>query len=96
MTVLAYPKFRLTADDIEVLLADYLPFGRSIHPVPTQENAPRCRDSHDQPFVDLVLAGQADYLVTGDKDLLAMNGCLPCPVITPATLREILASNRDA
>ncbi len=90
MAVLAYPKFRLTADDIEALLADYLPYGRSIHPVSAPTNAPRCRDADDQLFVDLVLAGKADFLVTGDKDLLALDEQLPCAVVTPAVFRERL------
>lgn len=87
MAVLAYPKFRLTADDIEALLADYLPYGRSVHPVSVPANAPRCRDADDQLFVDLVLAGKADFLVTGDKDLLALEGQLPCAVVTPTVFR---------
>lgn len=90
MTVLAYPKFRLSADDLEALLTDYLPYGRSIHPLPKQPHAPHCRDGHDQMFVDLALSGHADYLVTGDKDLLALDGQLACPVVTPAALRERL------
>ncbi len=90
MTVLAYPKFHLTPDDIEALLADYLPFGHSIHPLLEQSDAPRCRDPHDQMFVDLALAGHADYLVTGDKDLLALSGLLFCHVITPAVFREMM------
>lgn len=90
MAVLAYPKFRLTADDIEALLADYLPHGRSIHPLSEPANAPRCRDADDQFFVNLVLAGNADYLVTGDKDLLALKGQLPCAVVTPADFRGSL------
>jgi putative PIN family toxin of toxin-antitoxin system len=90
MTVLAYSKFHLTPDDIENLLADYLPFGHSIHPLLDQPDAPRCRDPHDQMFVDLALAGHADYLVTGDKDLLALSGLLSCQVITPAVFREMM------
>ena len=94
MAVLAYPKFRLTANDIEVLLADYLPHGRSIHPVSAPTNAPRCRDSHDQMFIDLMLAGKADCLVTGDKDLLVLDGQLPGAVLTPVAFREYLEKTR--
>lgn len=92
MAVLAYPKFRLTPDDIETLLADYLPYGRSIHPVSVQAE-PRCRDADDQFFVNLVLAAKVDYLVTGDKDLLALDGHLPCAVVTPAVFREKFISS---
>ncbi|MCM2266022.1 MAG: putative toxin-antitoxin system toxin component, PIN family [Desulfuromonadales bacterium] len=47
-------------------------------------------DANDQLFVNLVLAGKADYLVTGDKDLLALDGHLPCQVVTPADFRGSL------
>lgn len=94
MTVLAYPKFHLTPDDIEAFLADYLPFGHSIHPLLEQPGAPRCRDPHDQMFVDLALAGHVDYLVTGDKDLLALSDLLSCQVITPAVFREMMERGR--
>lgn len=95
MTVLAYPKFRLTADDIDALLSDYLPYGQSIHPLPEQPRAPRCRDLSDQLFVDLALAGNADFLVTGDKDLLALDGQLPCAVVTPAALCAVVENRPD-
>ena len=92
MTVLACPKFHLAPGDIEALLADYLPYGQSIHPAAAQAGDPRCRDQHDQLFVDLAVAGTADWLVTGDKDLLVLDGQLPRAVVTPASLREILDS----
>lgn len=93
MTVLAYPKFRLTADDIEALLAGYLPYGESINPLLPQPGAPHCRDKSDQIFIDLALAGQADYLVTGDADLLDLDGQFSCAVVRPAVLRERLEGN---
>jgi predicted nucleic acid-binding protein len=34
--------------------------------------APRCRDADDQKFLDLAFAGEADFLVTGDRDLLSL------------------------
>jgi len=91
LTVLAYPKFRLSPDEIETLLTDYLPSGKSVHPVAGQPHAPLCRDPRDQIFVDLALVGNADYLVTGDQDLLALDGQLPCAVVTPAAFREKFA-----
>lgn len=36
-------------------------------------NTPRCRDPKDQMFIDLAVAGQADFLITKDDDLLSMN-----------------------
>ena len=70
--VLAYPKFKLDKADIEVLLADYLPYTRSVA-VSAQPGSPRCSDPDDQVFVDLALQGQAQVLVTRDRALLAMD-----------------------
>ena len=36
----------------------------------------------DMPFMQLALAGKADYLVSGDHDLLSLAGQFSCPIIT--------------
>ena len=43
---------------------------------------PRCRDPFDPPFLHLAAHGKADYLVTGDRDLLALRGQLRCAIVT--------------
>ena len=83
MRVLAYPKFRLSPDEIEALLADYLPFGEVIAAKLT-EKAPSCRDPDDQKFIDLAFAGKADWLVSGDNDLLVMAPLCPFEILPPA------------
>lgn len=81
MRVLAYPKFRLSHAEQAELLADYLPHAEVVA-VPTPPPAvPACRDPHDLPFLHLALAGSAQALVTGDKDLLALAGQLPFPIL---------------
>lgn len=80
--VLAYPKFKLTTADQQELLADYLPYCTTVR-MPAQPPAPPdCRDKFDLPFLQLAVAGKADYLVTGDQDLLALAGQFVCPIIT--------------
>ncbi|MGQ0585728.1 MAG: putative toxin-antitoxin system toxin component, PIN family [Gammaproteobacteria bacterium] len=81
IAVLAYPKFELTSRQIQDLLSDYLPYVRLIDVVVT--GTPRCRDPDDQKFVDLAIAGNADVLVTGDRDLLAMKGDVAFAIETP-------------
>jgi putative PIN family toxin of toxin-antitoxin system len=44
------------------------------------------RDRKDQPILGTLLAAQADYLITGDKDLLALAGRYP--IVTPAAFWE--------
>lgn len=72
--VLAYPKFRLSADDQTELLADYLPATEVVSVPEPPPAVPRCRDLHDLPFLHLAATGRAHALVTGDADLLALAG----------------------
>lgn len=80
--VLAYPKFKLNDEDQQELLADYLPWCATVripNPVPV---TPDCRDPFDQAFLQLAVAGKADYLVSGDKDLLSLADHFICPIVT--------------
>ena len=70
--VLACPKFRLSAGEREELLADYLPYCRSVRIPARLPKLPQCRDANDQMFIELAAVGQADWLVTGDKGLLVL------------------------
>ena len=90
--VLAYPKFRLSDLEREELLADYLPWCESIG-VPATLPVPDVRDPDDRMFLRLALAGQADALVTGDKDLLTLDDPFPIPIVTPTALQSRL--NQD-
>ncbi len=55
---------------------------------------PRCRDPDDQKFLELALAGGADYLVTKDRALLelARRG-LPFRIVTPGEMGEVLGGS---
>ena len=49
----------------------------SVHALLTQQctlPALLCRDPADQRFIEWAAAGRADFLVTGDKDLLDISG----------------------
>ena len=70
--VLAYPKFKLSTGEREELLADYLPYCRSVRIPARLPKLPLCRDGNDQMFIELAAVGKADWLVTGDKDLLVL------------------------
>ncbi|HEV8160029.1 MAG TPA: putative toxin-antitoxin system toxin component, PIN family, partial [Pyrinomonadaceae bacterium] len=41
--------------------------------VETSETIVVCRDPKDDKLLELALSGNADFLVTGDKDLLVLN-----------------------
>ena len=70
--VLAYPKFGLSAADQEELLADYLPYATTVRIPEPAPRVPLCRDPLDVPFLHLAVAGKAQLLVSGDRDLLAL------------------------
>jgi uncharacterized protein len=66
----------------EDLLADYLPFCETVPQPDTLTTIPECRDPSDTPFLILALVGKADYLVTGDQDLLSLQAEFICPIVT--------------
>ena len=83
---LTYPKFKLEARDQRELLADYLPYCTTVRIPVKPPRTPPCRDPSDVVFMQLAVVGKADYLVTGDKDLLGLTGRIRVPIITPEAL----------
>jgi putative PIN family toxin of toxin-antitoxin system len=84
--VLAYPKFRLSLDDRHELLAEYLPHCVVVEV--TKKCAVVCRDTNDQPFLDLAQSGKADLLISGDRDLLALAGKTSFGIEAPEAYRN--------
>lgn len=81
--VLGYPKFGLSADEQEELLADFVPWLQVVRVPDPPPSVPRCRDPFDLPFLHLAVAGRATALVPGGRDLLALDGAAGlCPVLT--------------
>ena len=80
--VLGYPKFQLSAEQQQELLADYLPYCRSVAMPAKAPRTPLCRDPFDLAFLQLAVVGEADFLVTGDQDLLEIKGKFRCPILT--------------
>ena len=83
--MLAYPKFCLTDYEREELLSDYLPWCETVT-VAEPPSVPEYRDPYDRPFLEPALAGQADALVTGDEDILALSSDFSVPILTPKRL----------
>lgn len=91
---LGYPKFRLTSAERDELLADYLPFCDTVRLPNPRPETPECRDPADAHFLQLALAGKADALVTGDKDLLLLAGAFSCPILTAEAFLAELSARR--
>ena len=84
--ILAYAKFKLSAGEQLEALGGYLPYCDVVERV---ESCPiLCRDAKDQPFLDLAHSGKADYLVTGDEDLLTLAGRTAFGIETPVSYRN--------
>jgi putative PIN family toxin of toxin-antitoxin system len=79
--VLGYPKFRLSADEQEELLADFMPWAAVVQIPDPPPSVPACRDPLDLPFLHLAVAGRARALVSGGRDLLVLAGA---PRLCPA------------
>ena len=90
--VLAYPKFALARAEQDELLADFLPYAQTVRIPQPPPPVPDCRDPLDVPFLQLAVAGQAQRLVSGDKDLLVLAQAFcqasGCRIITMSTLIE--------
>ena len=84
--VLAYPKFRLSKEEQDELLADYLPYVQTVRIPSPPPTVPECRDALDVPFMHLAVAGKAQVLVSGDRDLLAIAAefevACACPIVS--------------
>lgn len=93
--VLGYPKFKLDADEQRELLADYLPYCRAVNIPVKPPRTPPCRDPFDLAFLQLAVVGKVDFLVTGDQDLLRIEGRLPCPIITLDAFLAAMTQARD-
>jgi putative PIN family toxin of toxin-antitoxin system len=48
-----------------------------------------CRDSKDDMFLELAVSGHADYIVSGDTDLLALNPFRGIRILPPHSFLEL-------
>ncbi len=69
---------RQTAMGIERLLREH---GSLLEPAPVADDA--CRDADDLHVLGLAKAGKAEYLVTGDEDLLLLHRFGRCRIVSP-------------
>jgi uncharacterized protein len=80
--VLSRPKFTryLSEADRLQFLAKFINLAI---PVEIKTSIQACRDPKDDKFLDVAVNGQADLLVTGDKDLLVLHPFQGIQIITP-------------
>jgi uncharacterized protein len=92
LRALSYEKIRarqiLSPTQVSELLAA-IDEGRSKVPA-TGLAAQRSRDTDDDKFLACAEAGEANYIVTGDKDLLSLKEYEGIQIVTPAEFLHIL------
>lgn len=51
------------------------------------------RDADDDKFINAAITGKADYIISGDDDLLSLQGKSPVTIITPRAFLAVLRMN---
>ncbi len=83
-------KIKLSAKIVDDIGAFLLEHASMINPVPLALDI--CRDPDDVKILGLAVAASANYIVTGDKDLLVLKEFQGIPILTPRAFSNILHS----
>ena len=84
-------KYHLTHEDVQTVLMFILQRGEQVTP---ERQITECRDRRDNQFLEAAVAGQADIIVSGDKDLLVLNPFEKIPIVTPAAFLSMLSESK--
>ena len=92
--VLSRPRFDRYADreNREEFLQDFV---RQAESIEVTERVRACRDPKDDKILELAVNGNADYIVTGDDDLLVMNPFRRIAIIRPAEFLAFAGAERE-
>lgn len=83
------PKFNLS---VEFINKQNILIQTKASKILTKTKVVICRDPKDNMFLELCLAGKADYLITGDKDLLSLKSFKKTVILTPKQFLTIAIS----
>jgi len=87
-SVLEYPKFSLTRQEIKVIIEEeVLPYFEVIEIADNIKGI--CRDVDDDKFIACAVSASADFIVTGDKDLLDMGKFRSVKIISASVLLKM-------
>ena len=82
--------YRLNEDTVALFITVFELTVELINPIP-EENLPvHCRDPKDDMLLALSLTANEDFLITGDKDLLVLNGRKPLGKLKIVTVKDFL------
>ena len=54
-----------------------------------------CRDPKDNKFLEIAVNGDADYILTGDQDLLILNPFRDILIVPPAYFLNLIRNRED-
>ena len=80
-------KYKVDEDAVETLLALVALRGEIVQP---SRKIKVCRDPDDNAILEAAVDGEAGYIVTGDEDLLVLDGFEGIRVLTPRMFLELL------
>ena len=63
--------------------------GRLALKIVVTESIDTCRDKKDNQFLELAVSGKADYLISGDPDLLSLHPFRKIDILTPRQFLEV-------
>ncbi|MBI5195668.1 MAG: putative toxin-antitoxin system toxin component, PIN family [Nitrospirae bacterium] len=88
-TVLEYPKFSLTGREIKMIIEEeVLPFFEVVEI--SDKISGVCRDPADDKFIACALASSADFIVSGDNDLLNIGKYKSVRIIAAAEFLKMI------
>ena len=89
--VLHYPKFGLSEEEKgEMIEEEILPFFEVVEV--RQEVKGICRDPADDKFISCAVSAGADFIVTGDKDLMAVKKYKSVKILSASDFLEMVDS----
>jgi len=87
--VLEYPKFSLSDQEIKLIIEqEVLPYFETVDVSDETESV--CRDPDDDKFITCAVSASAEFIVSGDKDLLDIGEYRSVRIIDASTLLKIL------
>ena len=88
-SVLEYPKFSLSQEEINTIIEnEVLPHFEVVEV--TKEIEGVCRDPADDKFISCALSASAGYIVSGDKDLCDLSRYRSVRIVTPSEFFKIV------
>ena len=87
--VLSRPKFKLTREQVKKIINEIESLCTLYFPAETIKGA--CRDSDDNIILECAVAAKADYIITGDDDLLSIKEYRSIAILNSADFLKIVS-----